>query len=59
MVKGADEIGLRASIWSNDFMVGAGAPGGVSEPCGKAGREKKRRKRRELIVFISAVIPLL
>ena len=24
--------GVRASIWSNDFIVGAGAPGGVSEP---------------------------
>jgi len=28
-------MGVRASIWSNDFIVGAGVPGGVSEPWAK------------------------
>jgi hypothetical protein len=26
------EIGVRGSIWSSDFIVGAGAPGGASGP---------------------------
>jgi len=32
MVKGALEMGVRASTWSSVFIVGAGAPGGVREP---------------------------
>jgi len=51
MVKGADEIGLRASIWSNDFMVGAGAPGGVSEPCAKTKRAAKQQTNRMVCVL--------
>ena len=31
-MNGAKEIGVRASIWSSDFIVGAGAPGGVRLP---------------------------
>jgi hypothetical protein len=31
-VNGSEEIGLRGSIWSSDFIVGAGGPGGVRLP---------------------------
>ena len=31
-MNGADEIGVRGSICESDFMVGAGAPGGVRLP---------------------------
>src|SRR5688572_26868280 len=32
MVAGRLEIGVRGSIWSSDFITGAGAPGGVRGP---------------------------
>ncbi len=44
MVKGADEMGVRGSICANDFMVGAGAPGGVRLPWAKSGVELFRTK---------------
>jgi len=33
---GAAKIGVRDSIWSRVFIVGAGAPGGVRLPWAKA-----------------------
>ena len=33
IVMGMLPIGVRASTWSRDFIVGAGAPDGVSDPC--------------------------
>src|SRR4051812_41591015 len=35
-------IGIRASTWSSVFMVGAGGPGGVRLPWGKAERRKMK-----------------
>jgi len=32
MVNGAEEIGVRGSIWESVIIVGAGAPGGVRLP---------------------------
>src|SRR5258705_13533085 len=32
MEKGAEEIGVRASSWSSDFIMGAGGPGGLRLP---------------------------
>ena len=31
-VNGAEEMGVRASIWSSVFIIAAGAPGGVRLP---------------------------
>ena len=64
----ADEIGVRASIWSSDFIVGAGAPGGVSDPWGKAeGRRRQEenkaqsnaRRRRDIFIgeAVSRILP--
>ena len=36
MVNGTEEIGVRGSICASDFIVGAGAPGGVRLPWPKA-----------------------
>ncbi len=33
MMNGADETGVRGSIWERVFIVGAGAPGGARLPC--------------------------
>src|SRR3954454_24460613 len=52
MTKGRVLIGMRGSICSSAFIVGAGAPGGVSEPCGNADRPVRSRTRKEVIVFI-------
>ena len=35
MANGRDEIGVRGSICASDFIVGAGAPGGVRLPWAK------------------------
>ena len=43
MVKGADEMGVRGSTWESDFMLGAGAPGGVRLPWAKPDGEVKNR----------------
>jgi hypothetical protein len=46
MEKGSEEIGVRfsslASIWSSVFIVGAGAPGGVSGPWARRKEEGGR-----------------
>lgn len=47
MVNGSDEIGVRASIWSNDFMLGEGPPGGVRLPWGKAEGKRMKSKTAE------------
>ena len=36
MVNGAAEMGVRGSICASVFIVGAGAPGGVSKPWARA-----------------------
>ena len=36
IVKGSEEMGVRGSSWSSDFIVGAGVPGGVRVPWPKA-----------------------
>jgi len=33
IVNGNEEMEVRGSIWASDFIVGAGAPGGVNAPC--------------------------
>src|SRR5947209_16741902 len=47
MVNGAEAIGVRASIWSSDFIVGASAPRGVRLPWAKqaAGRATNARAK--------------
>lgn len=35
MVNGSDEMGVRGSICDSYFIVGVGAPGGVSAPWAK------------------------
>ena len=49
MVNGNEEIGVRGSTCSKVFIVGAGAPGGVSIPCPKleSGKNKAARVIRD------------
>ena len=57
MVKGSEEIGVRGSIWSSVFIVGAGAPGGVSGPWARLVESCRQRveesTKAAMRVFIS------
>src|ERR1017187_5913196 len=46
-------MGVRGSICVSDFMVGAGAPGGVSAPCPKA--ECRMKKPETVVTSLSLV----
>src|ERR1039458_442751 len=67
MVKGRDEIGVRGSICESDFIVGAGAPGGVRLPWAKTverGVVKGAQNKNTIrpwwsLVFISIRFPAL
>ena len=58
MVNGAEEMGVRGSICESDFMVGAGAPGGVNTPwacrLSVAMRAAKARRNKTLFFVVFA-----
>src|SRR5262249_27023700 len=63
-VKGSDEIGVRGSICASDFIVGAGAPGGVRLPCPKRVercwlRVESRSARATNLIRVFIVVSLL